>query len=194
MTPQTAFGRRNIAPALRASPGASGVDLRVELTPEQRAAILTGVEGQARSSEPPIAAAGGGVPWSRRAAYLACIAASCLSAAVALETQRRGGETTSFLAQAFGPGAIGAPLRLLLELLSAAADALTCVWATRKILNAFGLSDPLAYLCGGALIAVGLAYLCALVGLGQSESFDLAEAATGGGAAFFYRRLAGSRI
>lgn len=165
MKPQASFGRRAPPAPLR-----RGGTAAVALTPAQRALLFAPGDGVADSG-----AARKSAPWSRCAGFVACAVASAL--AVALSLARQEGEPNAFA--------------LAFQLFSIASNISVSCWLAQKLCCWRGLSGFVAYGLAGAGVNLGLSWLGAQLGLGESDLGYAADAVAGGGAALLYLLLAG---
>jgi hypothetical protein len=166
-----AFGRRgppvtNPAPCLRAP----------TLAPDRRA-LLFGSAAETTSAETtpvsPALAAGGIAPWSRTAAFAASLAVTCIVAAFTL-----GGDSRE-------------PVALAATILSFGANLAANLWMTQKFCALARLPGFVAFALTGALLGLGVSFVTARLGLGETAPDDAIDALAGASAALLYRLLAG---
>jgi hypothetical protein len=196
MKQQAAFGRRNAAApiARRAAVAPQGESGEIALTPEQRAYLFgAGAEaGDAAPERPPAPA--------RFAGPVACLSVTALVAALTLLGKPH--DTVAALPPGLEDQAKAVfqlaggwfePLTLLWSIFVIAANLSANLWLTQKLCFWRGWSGLSAFSATGAGMSVAVAFLTALIGLGDSEIGYALEAFSGGGAAALYRLLAGRR-
>ncbi len=198
---QTAqFGRRGAASPPKKAPAASSASFDVVLSPEQRALLL----GDARAPAEAWAGPSGAqdihaAPWSRWAGFAACAASTCMVAAFTLTGKPH--ETIAALPPMLEPAAKD----LVAQTAGGWFGAVSIAWSIFIIASNLGLNLWLshkfcalarwrglpAFTLTGAAMSAAIAFLTAIVGLGEFEIGYAMEALSGAGAAFLYRLLAG---
>jgi hypothetical protein len=168
MTSQVAFGRRG-QPAKTSAPPS----FAPSLTPRQRALLFEASEAprieSAAVSTHEIA------PWSRRAAFAASLAVTCMVAAFTMADAAR------------------APLALAGSIFGLGSNLAANLWLTHKFCGWSRLHGFAAFALSGALLGVGMSLITARLGLGETELGYGVDAASGAGAALLYRLLAGRK-
>jgi hypothetical protein len=196
MKQPAAFGRRNAAApvARRAAVAPPGDSSAIALTPEQRA-YLFGADAETADAAPerPPAPA-------RFAGPIACLSITALVAALTLFGKPH--DSVAALPPGLEDQAKAVfqlaggwfePLTLLWSIFVIAANLSANLWLTQKFCGWGRWSGLPAFSAIGAVMSVMVAFLTALIGLGDSEIGYVFEALSGGGAAALYRLLAGRR-
>jgi hypothetical protein len=168
MKSEAVFGRRS-QPAKISAPFARAP----ALTPQQRALLFE--SGESPCVEPAAISLEEIAPWSRPAAFAASLAVTGVVAAFTLAGESR------------------EPLALAVAILSLASNLSATLWTTQKFCALARLPYFAAFALTGALLGLGLSFVTARLGLGETETGYGIDAVSGAGAALLYRLLAGRK-
>ncbi|MBB4198361.1 hypothetical protein GGD83_002161 [Rhodoblastus sphagnicola] len=194
-----AFGRRNRPATPRRANPAPKPDL--VLTPEQRAYLFGGIEREIASDRVSAGASPKNTPEPRpirRAGLIACAAMTAVMAA--LSSIGAHNAALAGLPTAIAPmsqdflaliGSAAGPFALAWSIVVNFTNFSANLWVTRHLAAALELASPLAFAGLGALFGLGLAWLSAVLGLGESDIGLAMEAVAGAGVAALYRLLSG---
>ncbi|MBV1706465.1 MAG: hypothetical protein KGQ37_04585 [Hyphomicrobiales bacterium] len=197
MEKQATFGRRGQGTARsEAMPRAPAPTARLDLdlTPEQRAAILGPAGG---SAEPGPVMLSGTIGWSRRAAFLSMTIVSVLDTAVSVGVLQH--RAPAPLLKTLGaPPALGSaitsaalPLSLLAHLVDGALAGGTSLWLAHHLLRRIDRQSLAAHAVAGAAMSGFWAVVSGSLFGGMLPAHMEVTLATGGAAAALYRIFAG---
>jgi hypothetical protein len=128
---------------------------------------------------------------SFRAAILAGLCVGFFDAALHVTTAPA---INKDIASLLGESALPLPIvSLLIGLWSAARTSALSLLVTHRVLDMFGWTKPVAYMLGGAAVAIVYAALIQILAPGLVERSLLIDGLCGLGAGFFYRLFAGTQ-